>query len=51
MFFKIENNNDCYIKYSNSISQKNKIIVLHFLKRFGCVLHNYCVILKLVLKF
>ena len=54
MFFKIENNNDCYIKYSNPISKKQNYCVTFFkvfLKRFGCVLHNYCVILKIVLKF
>ena len=33
MFLKIENNKDCYIKYSN-LYLKKKIIVLHFLKYF-----------------
>ena len=26
MFFKIENNNDCYIKYSNLIPKKTKLL-------------------------
>ena len=34
MFLKIENNKDCYIKYSNPYLKKKKIIVLHFLKYF-----------------
>ena len=53
MFFKIENNNDCYIKYSNPISKKQNYCATFFkvfLKRFGCILHNYCVLLKIVLK-
>ena len=53
MFFKIENNNDCYIKYSNPYLKKNYCVTFFkvFLKRFGSVLHNYCVLLKIVLKF
>ena len=26
MFFKIKNNNDCYIKYSNPTSKKTKLL-------------------------
>ena len=54
MFLKIENNKDCYIKYSNPYLKKKIYCVTFFkvfLKRFGCVLHNYCVLLKIVLKF
>ena len=54
MFLKIENNKDCYIKYSNPYLKKKNYCVTFFkvfLKRFGCVLHNYCVFLKIVLKF
>ena len=30
MFFKIKNNNDCYIKYCNPISKKTKLLCYIF---------------------
>ena len=37
MFFKIENNNDCYIKYSNPISKKTKLLCYIFKSIFKAV--------------